>query len=170
MRAAASPDEPITETLVGRGSSTSASATGIPRRRACSTLGVTALPDGSVLIADTYNGAIRRYAPARTAADGQQLPAEVSTVARGLKEPSDVMVDADGTSLLVVETNAHQLVRVAVPEHYLTVDEGLRRLSGPRRRSQPASSTSRSGSARRRDRSWMTGGGPHAAEDLIDAA
>ncbi|WP_146339861.1 NHL domain-containing thioredoxin family protein [Nesterenkonia sp. NBAIMH1] len=132
MRAAASPDAPITETLVGEGLFDFGFRDGDPSQaRLQHPLGVTALPDGSVLIADTYNGAIRRYAPARTAADGQQLPAEVSTVARGLKEPSDVMVDADGTSLLVVETNAHQLVRVAVPEHYLTVDEGAAQTQRP---------------------------------------
>ncbi|MEV0267457.1 NHL domain-containing thioredoxin family protein [Hamadaea sp. NPDC050747] len=64
-------------------------------------LGVCALPDGSVLIADTYNGAIRRYA------DGQ-----ISTVEAGLAEPSDVVVTADG-AVLVVESAAHRLVRLA---------------------------------------------------------
>ena len=64
-------------------------------------LGVCALPDGSVLIADTYNGAIRRYA------DG-----EITTVERGLAEPSDVVVTGDG-DVLVVESAAHQLVRLA---------------------------------------------------------
>ncbi|MEV6966744.1 NHL domain-containing thioredoxin family protein [Hamadaea sp. NPDC051192] len=64
-------------------------------------LGLCALPDGSVLIADTYNGAIRRYA------DGQ-----ISTVEAGLAEPSDVIVAADG-SVLVVESAAHRLIRLA---------------------------------------------------------
>lgn len=99
-------------------------------------LGVAALPDGSVLVADTYNGAIRRYAPAGTAADGRATEAEVSTVARGLKEPSDVLVepDEDGNpaSIVVVETNAHQLVRLAVPEEYLQVDEGALQTQRPR--------------------------------------
>ncbi len=48
-------------------------------------LGVCALPDGSVLIADTYNGAVRRYDPATDA---------VSTVATGLAEPSDIVLAA----------------------------------------------------------------------------
>jgi hypothetical protein len=64
-------------------------------------LGVCALPDGSVLVADTYNGAIRRYA------DGQ-----ISTVESGLAEPSDVILTADG-SVLVVESAAHRLIRLA---------------------------------------------------------
>ncbi|XKH53213.1 NHL domain-containing thioredoxin family protein [Citricoccus nitrophenolicus] len=99
-------------------------------------LGVAALPDGSVLVADTYNGAIRRYAPAGVAADGRATEAEVSTVARGLKEPSDILVepDAEGNpaSIVVVETNAHQLVRLSVPEEYLQVDEGALQTQRPR--------------------------------------
>ncbi|MGW9550453.1 NHL domain-containing thioredoxin family protein [Citricoccus zhacaiensis] len=99
-------------------------------------LGVAALPDGSVLVADTYNGAIRRYAPAGVAADGRATEAEVSTVARGLKEPSDILVepDAEGNpaSIVVVETNAHQLVRLSVPDEYLQVDEGALQTQRPR--------------------------------------
>ncbi|VXB81022.1 NHL domain-containing thioredoxin family protein [Citricoccus sp. K5] len=99
-------------------------------------LGVAALPDGSVLVADTYNGAIRRYAPAGVAADGRATEAEVSTVARGLKEPSDILVepDADGNpaSIVVVETNAHHLVRLSVPDEYLQVDEGALQTQRPR--------------------------------------
>ncbi|NUL45921.1 redoxin domain-containing protein [Cellulosimicrobium funkei] len=99
-------------------------------------LSVAALPDGSVLVADTYNGAIRRYSPAGVAADGRATEAEVSTVARGLKEPSDILVepDADGNpaSIVVVETNAHQLVRLSVPDEYLQVDEGALQTQRPR--------------------------------------
>lgn len=99
-------------------------------------LGVTALPDGSVLVADTYNGAIRRYAPEGVAADGRPTPANVSTVARGLKEPSDILVepgpDGAAASIVVVETNAHQLVRLSVPEEFLQVDEGAQQTQRPR--------------------------------------
>jgi thiol-disulfide isomerase/thioredoxin len=64
-------------------------------------LGVTVLPDGSVAVCDTYNGAIRRYDPA-----GEQ----VSTVATGLAEPSGAVVV--GEHLVVVESAAHRLTRV----------------------------------------------------------
>lgn len=83
-------------------------------------LGVTVLPDGSVAIADTYNGAVRRYDPAAKT---------VSTLARGLSEPSDVIVDhthAVGSEplLVVVEANKHQLVYVPIPKEAQQVDEG----------------------------------------------
>ncbi|PWK39218.1 NHL domain-containing thioredoxin family protein [Actinoplanes xinjiangensis] len=66
-------------------------------------LGVAALPDGSVLVADTYNGAVRRFDPASN---------EVSTVDSGLAEPSDVLALGDGT-VVVVESAAHRLTRLA---------------------------------------------------------
>ncbi|WP_102157944.1 NHL domain-containing thioredoxin family protein [Zhihengliuella halotolerans] len=81
-------------------------------------LGAAVLPDGSVAIADTYNGAVRRYDPAAKT---------VSTLARGLAEPSDVLLDASVAGdpvLLVVETNQHRLVRLPLPKETLTVDEG----------------------------------------------
>lgn len=66
-------------------------------------LGCEVLPDGSVLIADAYNGALRRYDPAAS---------RVSTVAQGLAEPSDV-VEVPGTGeVLVVESAAGRVTRV----------------------------------------------------------
>ncbi|ABY24543.1 conserved hypothetical protein [Renibacterium salmoninarum ATCC 33209] len=83
-------------------------------------LGVAALPDGSVAIADTYNGAVRRYDPASKT---------VSTLARDLAEPSDVVLDGD--LLIVVEANRHQLSRVALPKEALQVDEGSAQTQRP---------------------------------------
>jgi hypothetical protein len=64
-------------------------------------LGVSALPDGSVAVADTYNGAVRRFDP-RTG--------DVSTLAGSLHDPGDVVATDDG--VVVVESGAHRLVRV----------------------------------------------------------
>ena len=64
-------------------------------------LAVTALPDGSVAVCDTYNGAVRRIA------HGQ-----VTTLATGLAEPSGAVLDGDGDQLVVVESAAHRLTRV----------------------------------------------------------
>lgn len=66
-------------------------------------LGVCALAEGPVLVADTYNGAVRRFDP---------VTDEVSTVATGLAEPSDVLVLAD-QSVLVVESAGHRLTALA---------------------------------------------------------
>ena len=91
-------------------------------------LGVTVLPDGSVAIADTYNGAVRRFDP---------VAGTVSTLARGLAEPSDVIVDhtqAAGSEplLVVVEANRHQLVYVPIPKEAQQVDEGASRTQRPK--------------------------------------
>src|SRR5690606_28546513 len=66
-------------------------------------LGVCALPDGSVLVADTYNGAVRRFDPQTQT---------VTTVADGLAEPSDLVLTPDG-AVVVVESAAHRLTRLA---------------------------------------------------------
>jgi thiol-disulfide isomerase/thioredoxin len=83
-------------------------------------LGLALLPDGSVAVADTYNGAVRRYDPAT---------AEVTTLATGLAEPSDlVVVDGD---LVVVESAAHRLTRLRLPEEALVVDGVAQRTQRP---------------------------------------
>ncbi|GAA5177047.1 thioredoxin-like domain-containing protein [Rugosimonospora acidiphila] len=84
-------------------------------------LGVCALPDGSVLVADTYNNALRRFA------DGQ-----VSTVATGLAEPSDVVLTPDG-GVVVVESAAHRLTRLA-PGVLAVAADGSAGGMGPDRR------------------------------------
>ncbi len=67
--------------------------------------GVAVLPDGTIGIADTYNGAIRRYDPSS---------GEVSTLASGLAEPAGLVVT--GSDVLVVETGAHRLTPLETAE------------------------------------------------------
>ncbi|MDJ0356186.1 NHL domain-containing thioredoxin family protein [Paenarthrobacter sp. PH39-S1] len=88
-------------------------------------LGVTVLPDGSVAVADTYNGAVRRFDP---------VAGTLSTLARGLAEPSDVLLDSSGDIplLIVVEANRHQLVRLPVPKEAQQVDEGAAQTQRPK--------------------------------------
>jgi hypothetical protein len=88
-------------------------------------LGLAMLPDGSVAIADTYNGAVRRFDPQTRI---------VTTLATGLAEPSDVAVvpdDERGHVLLVVESAAHRLVRVALPAEALRVEGTAYRTQRP---------------------------------------
>ncbi|MER5731009.1 NHL domain-containing thioredoxin family protein [Streptomyces sp. NPDC002138] len=74
-------------------------------------LGVTALPDGSVAVCDTYNHALRRYDPAS---------GEVSTLATDLREPSDAVLV--GEDILVVESARHRLTRLRLPEEAVRVE------------------------------------------------
>ncbi|WBB57839.1 NHL domain-containing thioredoxin family protein [Streptomyces sp. WMMC500] len=73
-------------------------------------LGVTALPDGSVAVSDTYNHALRRYDPAT---------GTVTTLATDLREPSDAVVDGD--EIVVVESARHRLTRLRLPEEAVRV-------------------------------------------------
>lgn len=76
-------------------------------------LGVTVLPDRSIAVLDTYNGAVRRYDPDTDA---------VTTLASELAEPSGaVLVDGD---LVVVESAAHRLVR-PVPRSELVAERAM---------------------------------------------
>ncbi|QJW38098.1 NHL domain-containing thioredoxin family protein [Cellulosimicrobium protaetiae] len=110
-------------------------------------LGVATLPDGSVVVADTYDGALRRFAPAAGDAgsvgddtSGTRLAGEVTTLATGLAEPSGVVVQVgegpDGepqVHLLVVESAAHRLTRVALPASLAgeVLDGGAHRTQRP---------------------------------------
>jgi thiol-disulfide isomerase/thioredoxin len=93
-------------------------------------LGVTALPDGSVAIADTYNGAVRRYDPGT---------ATVTTLMTGLAEPSDAVVD--GEHLLVVESAAHRVTRLRLPDEALVVDGVAQRTQRPVTELAPGTTT-----------------------------
>ncbi|GCB92227.1 hypothetical protein SALB_04987 [Streptomyces noursei] len=74
-------------------------------------LGVTALPDGSVAVADTYNHALRRYDPAS---------GEVTTLATDLREPSAAVLADD--DIVVVESARHRLTRIRLPEEAVRVE------------------------------------------------
>jgi len=74
-------------------------------------LGVTALPDGSVAVSDTYNHALRRYDPST---------GEVTTLATDLREPSDAVLV--GEDIVVVESARHRLTRLRLPEEAVRVE------------------------------------------------
>lgn len=74
-------------------------------------LGVTALPDGSVAVSDTYNHALRRYDPAT---------GQVTTLATDLREPSGAVLVGD--DIVVVESARHRLTRLRLPEEAVRVE------------------------------------------------
>ncbi|MFJ2739588.1 NHL domain-containing thioredoxin family protein [Streptomyces sp. NPDC087440] len=74
-------------------------------------LGVTALPDGSVALSDTYNHALRRYEPAT---------GQVTTLATDLREPSDAVLVGD--DIVVVESARHRLTRLRLPDEAVRVE------------------------------------------------
>jgi thiol-disulfide isomerase/thioredoxin len=80
-------------------------------------LGVILLPDGSVAVLDTYNDAVRRYDPATR---------QVSTLATGLREPSGAVLvpgqHGGRPDLVVVESAAHRLTRLRLPEEAVRVE------------------------------------------------
>lgn len=114
-------------TLVGKGLFDFGHVDGpLDRARLQHPLGVTALPDGRIAIADTYNGAIRLL---------DEETGEVVTVATDLKEPSDAIVGppVDGIGqLIVVESGAHRITWVPVAKAAeRMIDEGAQRSERP---------------------------------------
>lgn len=83
-------------------------------------LGVTALPDGSVAISDTYNNALRRFDPET---------GEVTTLATDLREPSDAVLV--GGDVVVVESARHRLTRLRLPEEAVRVESAAHRTQRP---------------------------------------
>ncbi|MCQ4083190.1 redoxin domain-containing protein [Streptomyces sp. RB6PN25] len=83
-------------------------------------LGVTALPDGSVAVCDTYNHALRRFDPAT---------GEVTTLATDLREPSAAVVV--GSDVVVVESARHRLTRLRLPEEAVRVEAAAHRTQRP---------------------------------------
>ncbi len=82
-------------------------------------LGLDELPDGSLLIADTYNHAIRRFDPAKN---------QLTTVLRNLAEPSDVklVVTEAGPRMVVVEAAASKVSIHPIEEAVLVEGEAMR--------------------------------------------
>ena len=114
-------------TLVGKGLFDFGHVDGpLDRARLQHPLGVTALPDGRVAIADTYNGAIRLL---------DEETGEVVTVATDLREPSDAIVGppVDGIGqLIVVESGSHRITWVPVAKAAeRRIDEGAQRSERP---------------------------------------
>jgi len=114
-------------TLVGKGLFDFGHVDGpLDRARLQHPLGVTALPDGRIAIADTYNGAIRLL---------DEETGEVVTVATDLKEPSDAIVGppVDGIGqLIVVESGVHRITWVPVAKAAeRVIDEGAQRSERP---------------------------------------
>jgi sugar lactone lactonase YvrE len=98
-------DRSVVTTLVGEGLFDFGDADGpAPTARLQHALGVAVHTDGTVLVADTYNGKIKRIR--ERAGD-----LVVDTQIVGLSEPGSIAVASDG-SWIVADTNAHRVVRI----------------------------------------------------------
>lgn len=109
----------VADTIVGKGLFDFGHVDGIaPEALFQHPLGLAVLPNQSVLIADTYNGSVRRYSPTTN---------QVSTVRRGLSEPSDVAVldTGDAIVIAVVESSAHKVTVLPLPEDTIHRGESL---------------------------------------------
>jgi hypothetical protein len=82
-------------------------------------LGLIELPDGNLLIADTYNRAIRKYSPSSNS---------VSTIARDLAEPSDIELveTSNGVKLAVAEAAANRITLLPIEAEALVQERAMR--------------------------------------------
>jgi thiol-disulfide isomerase/thioredoxin len=80
-------------------------------------LGLAVHTDGSIFIADTYNGSIRRFDPHTLT---------VSTITRDLAEPSDLSFTADGLSILVVESAAGNITTIPIGQSTTVTGQAMR--------------------------------------------
>ena len=82
-------------------------------------LGLIELPDGNLLIADTYNRAIRKYSPSTNS---------VSTISRDLSEPSDLELieTADGPKIASVEAAANRITLLPIEAEALVQGNAMR--------------------------------------------
>lgn len=98
-----------TRTIVGEGLFDFGHVDGpLARARLQHPLAVAALPDGALVVADTYNDCLRRI----DGAAGTITTLSLGTGAESLREPGDVKVRPDG-GLLVADTGNHRIVRLA---------------------------------------------------------
>lgn len=80
-------------------------------------LGLAVHADGSIFIADTYNGSIRRFDPHTDT---------VSTISRDLAEPSDLSFSADSLSLLVVESATRNIATIPIGQSTTVTGQAMR--------------------------------------------
>jgi thiol-disulfide isomerase/thioredoxin len=78
-------------------------------------LGVEALPDGTVAIADTFNGSVRRYDP---------VTDQVTTLRSGLGEPS--ALTSVPNYLLIADSARHEVARIEIEPGHVRRPEPIR--------------------------------------------
>ncbi|MFM7013620.1 MAG: alkyl hydroperoxide reductase, partial [Actinomycetota bacterium] len=82
-------------------------------------LGIIETPDGNLLIADTYNRAIRKFSPTTNS---------LTTIARELSEPSDLQLveTTSGPKLAIVEAAANRITLIPIESEALVEGAAMR--------------------------------------------